>query len=149
MHYLIIDFRFGSKLLAAPLPRIPPACGGRYVVARPRLGFGAPRLTPRRLRQPCWRRRRRHRHRRSLLHAPAWCVRLEVLPPASALSPARSALLAVLFSLRSLSITHLYVAFTVVHHDVCHDDVHVQLYAYALKPSHKTKCVSVTVDKLS
>ena len=102
MYYLIINSRFGSKLLAARLPRFPPACGGLYVVARPRLGFGAPRLTPRRPRQPCWRRRRRPRHRRSLLRAPAWCVRLEVSPPASALSPARSAPLAALSSLRSL-----------------------------------------------
>ena len=35
MHYLIINSRFGNKLLAASLPRIPPACGGRYVVAGP------------------------------------------------------------------------------------------------------------------
>ena len=32
MHSLIINSRFGSKLLAAPLPRFPPACGGQYVV---------------------------------------------------------------------------------------------------------------------
>ena len=44
----------------------------------PRLGLGAPRLTPRRPHPPCWRRRRRHRHRRSLLRAPAWCIRLKV-----------------------------------------------------------------------
>ena len=45
-----------------------------------------------------------HRHRRSLLRAPACCVRLEVSPPASALSSARSAPLAVLSLLHSLPI---------------------------------------------
>ena len=39
-------------------------------MAQPRLGFRAPRLTPRRPRQPCWRRRRhRPRRRRSLRSA--------------------------------------------------------------------------------
>ena len=32
MYCLIINSRFGSKLLAVPLPRFPPACGGLYVV---------------------------------------------------------------------------------------------------------------------
>ena len=69
---LIINSHFGSKLLAARLPRTPPACGGRYVVAQPRQGFRALRLTPRRRRQHCWRRRRRRpRRRRSLRSASA------------------------------------------------------------------------------
>ena len=38
---IIIYSRFGSRLLAGPLPRSPPACGGLPVLARPRLGLGA------------------------------------------------------------------------------------------------------------
>ena len=37
--YTLINSRFVSKLLAARLPRTPPAWGGQYVVAQPRLGF--------------------------------------------------------------------------------------------------------------
>ena len=38
---IIIYSRFGSRLLAAPFPRSPPARGGLPVLARPRLGLGA------------------------------------------------------------------------------------------------------------
>ena len=39
--HIIIYSRFGSRLLAAPFPRSPPARGGLPVLARPRLGLGA------------------------------------------------------------------------------------------------------------
>ena len=80
-------------------------------MAQPRQGFRALRLTPRRQRQHCWRRRRRHsRRRRSLRSASAWCVRLEVSPPASALSPARIVLLSCYFLLSCYILLSCYLA---------------------------------------
>ena len=95
--------RFGSRLLAAPLPRCPPACSDSYTLTRPRLGLGASRLTPRRPRQSLW----HHRRHRSALLAPAWPVPPAASPPASALAPVRSAPHAVLSSLRSLPIIYI------------------------------------------